>query len=662
MSVWERLSARDGGTVTSLALAHHADGSTVVFAGTPVGVFCSTDGGQRWSPLGAASTVAGVEVVATSSRFQQDGVLFVGARDGLFRWRAGSPGWEHLVSGSRVLSVACRPDLEDGQTLLVGTEDDGILISRDDGRRWNGANPGLLDLMILALAISPALAEDGLAFAATPSGLYRTRNGAESWRAVRLDWEDVAVQCLALSPGFAEDRIVLAGTEEHGLLRSGDAGRSWATVPALAERSVNSLVFEEDGRVLAGTDQGLALSEDGGQTWRIAGEELGAVMGVCVVPDGVDAVLLAGLPAEGVARSADRGISWEAGNEGLATSLAVGLSLSPAFVSDQTLYLADSGTGIHVSQDGGQTWTTWNDGLDGVTVYQVASVPEAGGGQRVFAATEAGLYVRTAGDGAWRAALEGQAIEAMGVAGPHPPAPSPASRRGGVDVLVGVAGGEIMASGDRGESWQSCGRPFGFDPSRPGRVLTLALSPSFAADRTVYAATTMQGASDVTGLAQASEIVVWRSTDGGRRWEPWLEERGTPPVLVVALPPNLHGDSVLVGIGGRVLRPRPNAREVRGGVRRPLWQATVLPGQPSGGAPAITDLAASPGYAQDRTIFAATSAGVLVSRDGGASFVGWSDGLEPPAIVALVLSPTYDEDRGVYALGLGGTLWHRRDE
>ena len=253
MSSWERLAAFEGGTISGLATARASDGTVRVFAATPVGVFQSDDGGRRWRPPGADSAVAGVEVVAPSPRYAEDGTVFAGARDGLLRWQDTGGGWTHLLAGSRVLSLAVLPGDGSHVTLLAGTEDDGILVSRDDGRAWAGANPGLLDLTILALAVSPGFARDGLAFAATSSGLYRTRNGAESWRQIELDWEDAAIQCLALSPGFAEDRLILAGTEEYGLLRSDDAGRTWEQARALEGRSVNGIAFITAEQVVAAT-------------------------------------------------------------------------------------------------------------------------------------------------------------------------------------------------------------------------------------------------------------------------------------------------------------------------------------------------------------------------------------------------------------------------
>jgi hypothetical protein len=47
---------------------------------------------------------------------------------------------------------------------------------------------------------------------------------------------------------------------------------------------------------------------------------------------------------------------------------------------------------------------------------------------------------------------------------------------------------------------------------------------------------------------------------------------------------------------------------------------------------------------------------VFVSRDGGASFADWSQGLEPAAMVGLAVG----HDQWVYGVGLGGAVWRRR--
>src|SRR5215211_5870899 len=230
---WERLAAFEGGTVSWLTAAPAGNGAWHVFAATTVGVFRSVDGGRSWSPLGGASRVAGVEVVAASPRYAEDGIVFAGAYDGLFRWQEGGNGWAHLLSGSRVLALVVTPGAPyapsagSGLTILAGTETDGVLASRDGGRTWDGANAGLLDLEVLALAASPAFERDGLAYAATPTTIYRTRNGAESWREIELTPagpDEVGAQSLTLSANFAEDGVILVGSLDLNLLRSDDRG------------------------------------------------------------------------------------------------------------------------------------------------------------------------------------------------------------------------------------------------------------------------------------------------------------------------------------------------------------------------------------------------------------------------------------------------------
>jgi photosystem II stability/assembly factor-like uncharacterized protein len=358
-------------------------------------------------------------------------------------------------------------------------------------------------------------------------------------------------------------------------------------------------------------------------------------------------VILAGLPVDGVARSTDDGQTWTLANDGLAASLLVGFALSPTFGHDRTIFAASLQRGLSVSTDGGRSWAERNDGLDDTTVSQVAAWRSPSGTPVVCASTATGLYLSRDAGVSWQPALPDEpSTPARAVA----LALAPGSRN--VAVLAALPGGRLFSTRDEGVSWDEMQTRFG-----GGEIVVLALSPSYSVDGTIFVVTAGLAAHDGT-----SELVVWRSTDRGQRWERWLEGRGTGPIQLVALPPNRFGDTVVAGLEGRVLRPRQNAWEVRGGARRPVWDAVELADDARPGRPAaITGLAASPEYERDRTVFAASSAGVFVSRDGGASFAAWNDGLDPLAAVAVAPSPAYAHDRLLYVLGLGGTIWCRRD-
>jgi hypothetical protein len=177
-------------------------------------------------------------------------------------------------------------------------------------------------------------------------------------------------------------------------------------------------------------------------------------------------------------------------------------------------------------------------------------------------------------------------------------------------------------------------------PVEVADIAALAITPK----RTLLVATT-------TGV----ELTLWGWEDRYGWSRLLVEPSGSAVRVALAVTPTHALDQgVVVGLGRRVLRPLRHAQEVRQRERRPIWRAVdLVPDVVS-----VTSLAVSP---VDRAVFAATNAGVFVSRDGGASFTEWKDGLANPRTVALAISPNFAADRQIYALGLGGTIWGRTD-
>lgn len=640
---WELIAARPGGTVASLAIAA-SGGVATVYAATAAGLRRSQNGGRTWTAVGSGAIPPPLEVVALSPEHARDRTVFAGTGGGLYRSTDDGSGWQLVLFGSRVLAVALSPRYGVDGLLFVGTETDGILRSEDGGRSWASANPGLLDLLVLALALSPMFEADRTGLAATSSGLYRTRNGGKSWRAVELPLDDPAVQCLALSPDFPDDRLALAGTEADGLFRSVDGGASWELVRGLTARSVTALAFsrrDRDTRTLAAaTADGVALSRDGGESWRMTDGQVGPALSLAFVADPDGEVLLAGLPRHGIARL-DRDGTWSMAGEGLHANLLVGLALSPAFSRDRTVFTAGLEDGVAVSEDGGASWAPRNTGLP-ATAFGLALSPRYADDQTLYAATTEGLYRGRDAAATWQRVDDSPALAVVtaAVAGDGP-----------IPVLAALPDGQLLASDD-GEGWRPLRPPF-----EGGDVISVGLSPDYARDRSMFVGVARQSAvGDPANATSAVSLELWRSTDGGIRWERWLVAHGSS-ALPLAIPPSYPIDgTIFVGVGGRVLRPRRGAWQRSTAERRPIWEGVDIPD-----APTVTALATSPAYRDDTTLFAATSTGLYVSRDGGAAFTPWSEGLAPNPIVALAVSPEDAHDRRVYALGLGGTIWRRTD-
>ena len=170
-------------------------GAELILAGINGGVVRSDDGGETWQPVALRSPAPMVTCLALSPAWQSDGCA------------------------------------------LAGSYEDGIFRTSDGGKSFSAFNFGLFDHSVLSLCF----AADGLAFAGVSTGLYISENGGRLWRDSQLPSGDETLLCLAPSPDFAADATFYAGTENHGILRSGDGGRSWAAL-AGPEGAVNALI------------------------------------------------------------------------------------------------------------------------------------------------------------------------------------------------------------------------------------------------------------------------------------------------------------------------------------------------------------------------------------------------------------------------------------
>jgi hypothetical protein len=289
--------------------------------------------------------------------------------------------------------------------------------------------------------------------------------------------------------------------------------------------------------------------------------------------------------------------------------------LSADFERDRTVVVSGPEEGVRVSTDNGTNWAECNAGLADVAVHDLVSV--AGG---IWAATGDGVYVSRDHTNTWHRSAAGAGAARIVAAASS-------------TVVASFDGGQLVVSADEGTTWRDLHLPV-----EHSDIAALAV----ACDGTVLVAS-------ITGV----ELTLWR----------WEKQRGASRMLVqpsagvtsvalVVLATEPVDRGVLVGQGGCVLRPLPHAHEVRQHERRPLWRSVAV----GPGVVNVTSLAVSP---IDRTVFAATNAGVFVSRDAGETFANWSHGLTNPRTVAISVSPNYGEDRLVYALGLGGTVWRR---
>lgn len=313
------IESEQNDVVYALAASPAFERDGICFAARGSGLYRSTDGGVTWQPaytsLGLDDAVP-TPAVALSPDFPADHTVFAGVAGAILRSYDGGQTWyaSALPAPPPVVScLAVSPDYVRDGVVFAGTMEDGVFRSSDRGDHWVRWNFGLLDLHVMALALSPAFATDETLYAGVESGIFRSTNGGRAWREVPFPTDLAPVLSLALSPAFKQDGLLLAGTEEHGLWCSRDAGRSWSQLGEdVLAGSVNAIVlgadFPRTPLILAVTSAGVLLSEDGGCTWSEVAVDLPAEESVVTVaaPRGLrrGAALLLGLSGGSVVRVA----------------------------------------------------------------------------------------------------------------------------------------------------------------------------------------------------------------------------------------------------------------------------------------------------------------------------------------------------------------------
>jgi photosystem II stability/assembly factor-like uncharacterized protein len=289
-----RLSQQEGGqVVTSLTL----------FAGTPSGLWRSTNWGGKWDRVvGKAEGVSLAEVGIVRGILPIGRQVYVAAETGLYFSEDFGQTWKKLGLDVPVYTVLPSRYTNADPTVFVGTAD-GLYKSADAGKTFA---PTVLrgTTMTRIEWPGPAL------FVTTGSGVLVSEDGAMSFRS-GTGLPEGTPHGLAVSSFFAKDPVLFTGVGSAGVFRSADGGRTWSPA-GLEGQSVRDLVWL--GPILyAATDEGLFRSDDVGKKWVLAASLAARPATQILFPLAPDSGLEAFLANEdGIVHTADGGAHWKA--------------------------------------------------------------------------------------------------------------------------------------------------------------------------------------------------------------------------------------------------------------------------------------------------------------------------------------------------------------
>ncbi len=501
----------------------------------------SFDGGFTWLPTGqfgksaeslaiAPDGSAELVVLVSFGRFGEGVAL---STDGGEHFQAANDGLTDLF----VEEVA----IADDGTLFAVTDTAGCFRSAGPGAPWQLVIEGFEEPSELTavhnteVVPSPAFGADRTVFVGAYEGLYRSFDGGDAWRQL-----DVYSQRLnrrfVFSPQFATDSQILLGNYGGSVFHYLEAPSGPVPpAPGGPAAAAGPVAGQLPGAGPAPGSAGGAPSLLPAFAWEARGTNLTAPWSsVLVATPGELGQRTVAYGYTILRLSTDEGLTWGPAAMPPAVDVVRALGFSPQFSRDGVAFLGSGEDGSYRSSDGCQSWVAMPGLPPALATTAIGVSPGFPGDGTVFYASRNVGVFRSVNAGLdWApadAGLPGGAIKALGLSPDF------------VDDRFVVAGHDALGlwvSSDAGATWDEANAGL---PEGPRDVESLALSPGFAQDRTLFVALKHQG--------------VWRSTDAALTWQPTGPGLPAPPVELAISPTFALDRTVVVGTFAATLLSR----------------------------------------------------------------------------------------------------------
>lgn len=439
--------SRDGGMTWTEAQRGRNDGNpqiysaigisptnpNIIYAGA-FGIFTkSTDGGMTWKEtgFGPLGSNPGHPIDISVDPRDEKTVLVDSYIGGVFKSTDGGETWTSNAfgySGAETRGVAVSPD---GKTVFA-TSRAGIFLSEDKGINWLPVGLGDIEFDELqAIAIHPTdnnkilLGDSQNAM----SSIFLSTDGGMIWKTVFMLFEsdfqsdpsskgldgEIAFTDIKWSKSnpnvaFATcvKKSLIHDSEDSigwGLFKSTDGGMSWKN----KQNGINGFkntwsvdIDPSDEKIIyvATNDRGIIKSTDGGESWKETNNGLQDVVSfhsVSVSPLNSQVVLAGSINGQ-FFKSENGGESWNLISEiddFRANDRVVSIVFNPD-ASTHQVYAGCGATGFYVSNDDGNSWVQFNDGLSVRDIEDLAIAQDA-----------SAIYTATNGGGIFRLPLKG---------------------------------------------------------------------------------------------------------------------------------------------------------------------------------------------------------------------------------------------------------------
>ena len=471
--VW-RQAGPPGGTVISLT----ADPNNIsrLFLGTSDGhVFTSSDEGGHWQMISRIGT--GQDDIIThiivdprdaNRLYASSWTLYTGG-GGVYRSDDGGHTWNLIgLPHETVRALAqssTNPDL-----LLAGSLT-GVYRSKDDGASWEKITPdNHPDLNRFdSLAFDPK--DNNIIYAGTYHLPWKTEDGGKNWfPVVKGMIDDSDVMNIIVDPANSSNVHAVACSGIYHSLNGGTDWVKYKSIPNIYRRTQLIRMDPSNPDILyAGTTSGLWKTVNEKDFRRVTPGDW--IINAMIIDKKNPQKLIIGTERQGVQISNDGGESFVSANEGFHHMHISDVAVDRDHPGNALVVLTFDENAFIATKDGGNTWTTLGAGLKRTELRHVYSTPSGwwasrtnGGWSKYDDANHkwdrAGLFVPDATAAPAAKTAKGKAVPAKATAKPATALSAflVNDMAFGSDAWYAATTGGLLISTDQGKTWKIDGK------------------------------------------------------------------------------------------------------------------------------------------------------------------------------------------------------------